>query len=283
MRCLAADAPAARAWRVGALSLALEDRALTITGLSGEVRIAAFAGPGGASGASLGDAVQSIRAARPHLALVVGDVGDDLATAKGTLEALAAIEIPVLVTAGGRDDATVLGEALDALAAPATDRVVDARALRRIALGRRDVLVPISGAPNGRYGRTDTACGFGTDDLDAVASDVGRAAEGERRFLLSWAAPSGPAARGLADVDAGDPGLAALARRIGAPGGIFAWPRERALEPAGPAADARIVVAPIAGPPVERADGARVPAGPALLVLGPGGLSLAPAPTGGEP
>ncbi len=109
---------------------------------------------------------------------------------------------------------------------------------------------------------------------------------------MSWAAPAGAGphavGRGFGSVPSGDEGLARLAARTGARGGLFAWPRTQALRPTRAdgallakgtvAPDLRLVVPPLAGAVTTRADGARVAPGPVLLRAGPHGMALEGAP-----
>jgi len=274
VRCLAADPPEARDFRVGDLRLAIEGRRLTVGGVPSPLRVAAFSGPAPAQRIPA-RTLAGLRERGVSLVIVLGGLGDDAATARRTLGALADAGLPVLVLAGGRDDAGDLDAAFDALDEEQEDVVLDARALRVVDLGA-DELVLVSGAPAGRYARSNTACGFAERDLDDVAADIGDRGRA-RRWLVSWAAPAGGVAAGLEGADAGDPGLAALAERLGVRGGIHAWPDTRAAELAGDP-PASIVVLPIAGPAVERADGSRLMPAATVLDLGGGGLSLPLAP-----
>lgn len=225
VRCMAADPPDPFDRRVNGVGLSLEGRALRVQP-PGTARIAAFAGPAPARAIPAG-ALEAVADGEPDLVLVLGDVGDSAADARATLHALSTVGAPAVVLAGGRDEAAVLDAAFAARQGEARKRVIDGRALRRLRIGQHE-LVPVSGAPGGRYGRSDGACGYDEDILKEVAGTLG-AGGGEvaRRWLVSWAAPAGwPAAAGLGEVDAGDRALARFAERIGAAGhGLFAWPR----------------------------------------------------------
>ena len=252
VRCLAGDAPDERAWSVGAARLAIEERVLSIAAV-GEGPVVAFAGPG-PSDAPLDAALEGVGEASPALVLVLGAIGDEEPIAKRTLAALATLDVPVLVLAGGRDDATVWARAFESLEPEARDRVVDVTAIDRVVVGEREWL-PIAGAPRGRYARTDTACGFSDDDLDARAEALGPAAEGRERTLLSWVGPAGFGLLGLTNADAGDPALATFAERVGAPRGVFASPAVAA------GGDRAVLARPLVGPAIELADGTRLPPG----------------------
>jgi hypothetical protein len=287
VRCLAGDPPEARKWRVGYRSFAVEGRTLTVGGLPPSTRIAAYSGPGFASD-SPESAFKRMAAARPHLGLMVGGVGDRPDTASRTLALAAKLDFPTLVLAGGRDSWKHLRAAFADLDAGGRDRVIDITAFREVRLGR-EVLVPVAGAPAGRYSLHDDACGFDAEDLKGMKG-VGEPGKGERRWLVSWAAPaeSGETpgvARTGQGIDLGDADLASLAESVGAPGGIFAWPRVQVMRPrasvaegavaVGPAyPDLRIVVPRIAGPPAERDDETRMATGFALLRFSKEGLGL---------
>lgn len=280
VRCLAADPPPAHRWKAGGLSLRIEGRTLEVQGAPRPVRVAAFRGPG-PSPRRLDGAVGALAAEDgPHLALVLGGLGPGERTVTRNLQALAALEVPVLVLAGGGDEAPVLDAAFAALDGAAADRVLDVRGLREVHVGP-DTLVLVSGAPRGRYARSADACGYRPSDLERIAGRVGAPAEGERRWLVSWAVPAGGSlSHGYGDVGAGDPGLADLREAIDARGGLYAWPGTRAMsrqsleEAASPKERRReLVVARIAGPVVERAGGSRV-RGAARLELGADGGSL---------
>ncbi len=262
VRCLAADPPEERRWSVGALSLSVQGRVLTIDGARRPLTVVAFAGPG--PGEIPASAVASVREAEPGLVLVAGDIGDSEGVAEANLAALAGLGVPVLAVAGGRDDATVWQKAFESLPEPARDRVIDVTPLRRVVLGD-DELVPVAGAPGGRYGRTDDACGFGEDDLEAVADAL--EGQGARRWLFAWAGPSGAGLVGLAGADAGDRWLGGLAEGAGLGGGVVAWPRAAA----GGEGPYRVVL-PLSGPVVETGEGRRLAPAPTVLEVGPEGL-----------
>jgi hypothetical protein len=221
------------------------------------------------------------------LILLLGDIGDTAQKAAATLKGLAALPVPTLLLAGGRDTRARIADAL-AAAASARERIIDASSLREIRL-ENDTFIPISGAASGAYALDSTSCGYGLSDLKQVASDLDEQGAG-RRWLLAWQAPSSPDGEGVTrtstGLDLGSPTLAELAKRVGAPGGIFAWPHTQALRPRSathhglgadaPAEDLRLVVPRIGGAPLERDDGSHVAAGFALLQLGPAGLQLLP-------
>jgi hypothetical protein len=259
-----ADPPPEGTVRVRDLTLRFGGRDLRIDNAPRSLRIAAFAGPA-PSRAPIAPAIARLKQADLDLALVLGGVGDDRAQAEATLAALGALPVPVLVLAGGRDDAAVLDEAFEA---GDHEHVVDARPLRRVIAGDRTLLL-LSGAPEGRYARTDTSCGYGRADVERLEGEAGDG----RPILVSWAVPAGSGSSGHGGIDSGDPALGRLARTLRIRGGIFAWPESHATATADDGL--RVVVGPIAGPPPERADGSSSIAGATLLRLDGHGLSLA--------
>jgi len=271
VRCLAGDPPEEGSRSIGDVTLEIEDRELRVAGPNAPVRFAAFAGP--APGRpDLSTALATIRESEVAFVAVLGDLGDDLEAALATLSALADLGIPVFVVPGGRDDAAIVADAFDALPEDAQLRVIDASGLDRIIVAGQSLL-PIAGAPGGRYARTDDACGFSGGDLEARADRLGAPEASERRYLLSWAAPAGGIAEGLAGADAGDEALAELAVAVGASGGLYAWPREAAGRVLGEGPTRSEVLRRIAGPAAVRGDGERPAPGPAFYSLGPDGLA----------
>lgn len=273
-RCAIGDPPAEGTSRVGELSLRIEERTLTVEGLPETFPIALARGP---APFEVG-ALDELRASGARLVLIAGAIGDDEASATRTLAALAALEVPVLLLAGGRDEPAVVRAALAALPAGARARVIDVSPLRAVRLGAQLALVPVAGAPGGRYARSDQACGVGEDDLSAIAGALGPPATGEQRLLFSWAAPAPHA--GLERGDAGSPAIAALADEIGATGALVGWPEAHAGELlTGPPIP--VAVAPrLSGWPLVRADGSRATAGALVLHLGPSGIASPPGAAG---
>ncbi|NOY91969.1 MAG: hypothetical protein GXP55_12300, partial [Deltaproteobacteria bacterium] len=163
VRCAALDAPDEGERRVGDVAFEIEGRTLRFT--SPPTRVAFFRGPAPRS-ADLEGSLSALVERGTGLFVMLGGAGDDEALAQRSLRALAATERPALVLAGGRDEAEVLSDAFEALGDEAPG-VVDARGLRVVRLGATSLLL-LSGAPGGRYARTDDACGFGPDDLEAL-------------------------------------------------------------------------------------------------------------------
>ncbi|MDH5493250.1 MAG: hypothetical protein OEY14_14955 [Myxococcales bacterium] len=276
LRCAALEVPEGQR-AVGGCEIRIEDAAAALD-CEGESVIAIFQGPGSAP---IGDALDPLAQAA-RAAFVLGSLGDDAEQMARTLGALGEAGLPIFVLAGGADEAEALDEALSELGGDAAEAVIDARALRRISIGAID-LIPLSGAPGGRYSRTDGCCGYGPQELEALEDSL---QAGRPTYLLSWAAPAGwPISLGMGDVDAGDPLLGAWARERGIQGGVFAWPRGRAGDVldgdspalAGRASAALMALAPrLAGAPLRRADGSMWMPAILRLDVGPEGLALAP-------
>ncbi len=292
VRCTAVDAPDPREGTAGSLAFAIDERTLTLTGRASELRIAAFRGPGRDDDAALAPALEGVGPESTDLVVVLGGLGATEGAVARVLESVAARGVAALVLPGGEDDARAVDDGFDAVDRGARDLLFDGRALRLVRFGT-DELVLAPGAPEGRYARDSGACGISEDDLESLADDVGDPDDGVRRWLVSWAAPTGggpaSASLGFGGVEAGDPRIAELAEAVKAAGGLFAFPETRALLPS-PADGSRVLapgeaspttrlVLPIgAGLPVEREDGTLVRAGVTRLTLGPGGLALSAAP-----
>ncbi|MBW2462045.1 MAG: hypothetical protein JRH11_10400 [Deltaproteobacteria bacterium] len=272
IRCLAGDPEREGSVGVGGTTLTFEERDLTLSGAE-PLRFAAFAGPAPFA-VDLAGALGGVRDSGVHFVVVLGAFGDDAESLAATLEALGGLELPIFLVPGGRDDAVLLEGALHDLDDDVAARIVDLSPFDRLVAGAVE-LVPVAGTPGGRYGRVDTACGFGADDLDDLAGRLGEANEGEGalRYLLSWAAPAGGIATGLAGAEAGDPALQEFAQEVGCHGGIFAWPGEAAGRVDDADGHRLEVVRRIAGSPSLRADGARPPVGPSFFTAGADGIS----------
>ncbi|MDH5673852.1 MAG: hypothetical protein OEZ06_16970 [Myxococcales bacterium] len=285
MRCLAADPPEAGTRSVGAVKLHIEGRRLRIEGIEPPLRVAAFAGPAFGPPPDV-DTLKVLAELKPHLQVVIGGVGDTPRQAAKLLGALSTLPAPTLLLSGGRDSTERIQSARASLGEAAA-RIVDVSALRRVDVAGH-VFVPVAGASGGHYAHSDDACGHGLDDLKQLASDLGEA-EGESRWLLSWQAPGQGGSQAVARTedgqDLGSADLAELARRIGAPGGLFAWPEVRVLRPAvgdgerevrddSAARDLRLVVPRLGGVAVGRSDGTRAMPGFVLLELAEGAMRV---------
>ncbi len=261
VRCAMREPPAIEA-HLGALHLHSEGRVLTIEGAPDPVRLAAFRGAALAE-EPLEPALDAIESGAPAMQLVLGSLGDDEAHVETLLRALATLTTPSIVVMGGRDHPADLVAAMAALPEDARERIIDASGFRTIAIGGV-ALVPVSGAPEGRYARDDQSCGLGAADIDAMVSDLGERGE-HARYLVGYAAPS-PLA-GIEGGEAGSALVAALATRTGARAGLFAWPD----------VPTPMLVPPLAGPPALLADGSRIGPGVRLVEVSGTGLVDVPA------
>jgi hypothetical protein len=284
-RCLAASPPAEGTRRIGPLALTIKDRALEIRGLSKGARLAAFAGPGFGHPPAAQD-LAAIRATRADLSLVLGDLGDTQAIADATALSLAGLGHPVLVLAGGRDTRERITKALESLGSRSAN-LVDISALRTIHI-ENDTFFPVAGALDGGDALAEDSCGYAEADLRELAG--GARNQKGRKWLLAWQAParragSGPACLACTEhgIDLGSGALAHLAEAVGASGGLYAWPHVQAMRPIRGATPAQttapgataitgVIVPRVVGPALERSDGSHVPAGFALLRLGPDGV-----------
>lgn len=256
VRCVELEAPD-RSWKHGSLSLAIDDRELTIEGVKESVHMAAFRGP--APGRAPFDKLEE-RLKGIEIAWVFGDVGDEEETALANLRALASSKAMVFVLAGSRDDAEILHDAFAELSENEAATVIDARGLKGVTIGahRFDLL---SGGLGGRYARNERACGYEADDLEGRWDD----APSGQRILMSWMAPVAP---GFGAIVVGDPTLARLAREGAFHAVLSAWPAQMQ-------APGLTLVPRLGGPAVERADGSRL-SGLLRFELHPEGLAGLP-------
>ncbi|MFK8002929.1 MAG: hypothetical protein AB8H86_25395 [Polyangiales bacterium] len=154
------------------------------------------------------------------LQVVLGGFARDAEEAVPLLSALAA-RGPALLILGGDDDVEVFQDALDELSAP---NLISLLGVRRVDLGGATGMVVVHGAPNGRYARGDSACGYSPEDLALLADD---GEEGD--LLVSWMVPSsGEMSEGVLGQQAGDDSLAQLVTDLSLDGGVHAWPTEQA-------------------------------------------------------
>lgn len=275
VRCAMIEPPAPFEASVNDLTLRVRERAMDIEGLPETFVVALARGPAPFD-VSIDEQIEHIGQSGAKLTFVLGSIGDDELTATRNVAALARLPMPVIVVAGGRDHPAGIDAAISALDAPARTRVVHASGLRRIRLGSELALVPVAGSVDGRYSRDDGSCGIGAGDLEEIAADLGDPGE-ERRLLLSFTAPSGSAASiGLEGGDAGSVELSRFVERIGAIGGLVAWPEAHAGQVLGEGPSAYAVAAALAGPSVVRAEGSRAPIQAMRLSIGPHGIRATP-------
>jgi hypothetical protein len=262
VRCLAADPPPARTVRVGSAVLEVRNRELNITGLGPVVRVAAFSGP--AFFAAPGPReLSALRAASPNLLLILGDVGDQPATAQATLARLSDLRLPTLVLAGGRDTWRSVRDALRSLDA-ARSWLLEITALEAIHVGGA-TLIPVAGAREGHYARTDQSCGYRREDVARIAARL-PAIGSASRIVVGWEAP-----------EFGGRSAPDVVSELGAAAGLFAWPVGPPWE-LGEPGEVDPEAAPISSVPRlggaagESVDGARVAAGFGLFELAAGRL-----------
>jgi hypothetical protein len=272
LRCGQADAPAPRQQRVGRLTVELKDRSLAISAAL-PLRVAAFAGPVGVALDS--DDLALIRAAKPELVFYLGGLGDDVGVAQKNLTSLAALRVPTLFVAGGEDRWPVVEAAFAALSDGEREVVFSASGLREVLIGR-DRFVVAAGAAFGRYARDEQSCGFAAADLADMQAAAAKGEPAMRTWLLSWHAPAGfGVSEGLAASELGSPDLQALAVAVGAKGGLFAFPESQAGR-ARAAAPLSLVVPRLGRLGSQRADGSRLSAQVARLILTTDGLVSTP-------
>lgn len=239
-RCHLAEPRGAEERTIGPLTLRREERALTVEGLPDGYRVAVGAGPA--------------EEPPPEADLVFLIGGDPPELPDGP---------PVFVVAGpdhGRIEDEPEG------------RIIDATVLRVIRAGPVE-WVPVAGAPEGRYAASEDPCGLGPDDVEEWGLDD--PPEGKLRALVSWAGPSDdPATRGLLGEDAGSALIQRIMEETDAGSALFAWPRTSlGRGPTGEPGSLVTAIAPISGPWVVRADGARVRPGWTVVDVSPSGLS----------
>lgn len=277
-RCALMDPPAARDVTLGAVRLEVVDRTVTVHAEAEAIRVAVARGPAGA-GEPILPMLDAIEAASPSVLILLGDHGDGEGTSDASIAAMVAafreLAIPVLLLPGGRDQGETLREAL-----PTEGGLLDLSGVRSVRIGDLE-LVPLPGSPEGRYALEERACGIGEGDLEVIGSDVGGAGEG-LRLLLAYAAPATGDARsaGIDGIESGSPLIAAALTRLGARGGIYAFPEAeigrpydgttRLTVPSGPVDTLHLVVPRVLGPSTERSDGSRQTSGVVVLEVSNG-------------
>lgn len=153
------------------------------------------------------------------LQVVLGGFARDAEEAVPLLTALAA-RGPALLILGGDDDVEVFQEALEEVSAP---NLISLLGIRRVDFGSAGFVV-VHGAPDGRYSRGDSACGYSAEDLDLLGDD---AEEGD--LLVSWMVPTSEGMdEGVLGQPVGDDGLARAVVDLSLQGGVHAWPSEQA-------------------------------------------------------
>ncbi len=274
VHCAAMDPPTPRELTRGPSRLRVEGNRVEVE--ADAPRIALARGPAGC-GEPLLPALDRIEEAAPSVLVLVGDLGgaEGPDSRLALLEALAQLEIPVLLLPGGRDDGEALRDATGDEGA-----IVDLMGIREVRIGPLS-LVPLPGAPDGRYAASDAACGFDEDDVDRLALED---AEGPR-LLLSWAGPATSDLRsaGLDGVEAGSSLVSRALEVSHASGSLHAWPEVAIGVPhdgaariavGATSAALQLTLPRLLGPASEGDDGARSPSGLVVLDAAPSGVTV---------
>jgi hypothetical protein len=259
-QCMAREPQSRAPWKVGVAQAQLSKGVLTVTGLPAPTHIAAFSGPA-LAGALQVDAIARMQREGVQLAFMLGDLGDDLATARATTAAFRAANVLVIGVAGGRDITEAWPEGVESSPAGGFG-IISATGLRQIVING-ETFVPVPGVEDGRYAVSKEACGFSASDVQSLAKALlsdGHFKGSARRWLVSWQAPG-------TELGA-SPSLSELYKRAPFTGAIYAWPRMSG----GPTTDDHWAVPPISGPALEAADGSRAVPGFALFSLSEHGL-----------
>ncbi|HKP58854.1 MAG TPA: hypothetical protein VJV78_19165 [Polyangiales bacterium] len=270
---MAGPVPEARTLRAGPWTFVIEQRILRVEGPARPMRVAALSAPG-FSGAPGSDALARVRAAEADLLILLGGVGEGATAATATIQALASLSTPSLIVLGGRDTWAAHEKAFEDL--PAAARIIDGTVLRGIRIGS-NTFVPLPGAELGRYAVQDAACGFDREDLEAAAQELGPARPGETRWLLSWQAPAklggaeGP--QSATGIPLGSALVASFGEKVGARGGLYAWPNDEVALPAG--GNLGLTAVPrLFGPRRETTSGALASNALLLLEVGANGVNV---------
>lgn len=286
LRCSEMDPPAARDVTMGAVRLEVIERDVTVHAAL-PIRVVIARGPAGA-GEPLLPGLDAIEAHAPSVVVLLGDLGDGAGTSEASLEALRAalaeLTVPVLLLPGGRDDGEQVREVLED---GGSDHVLDLSGVRSVHLGPLE-LVPLIGAPDGRYALSERHCGLGEADLERIAGSL--SAPTGLRLVLGTVAPAtgDPRTAGIDGAEAGEPLIADALLRLQARGGIYALPETAVAQPfdgtsvvsvpTGPIESLHLVVPRLLGPASERADGSRQPSGVVLLEVSDGGVAVLEVP-----
>ena len=281
-RCVAMGPPAARELDVGAVHLSVVERTVTIDA-PGVPRLALARGPAG-SGEPIVAGLDVLEAGAPSAVILLGDLGDgegtDPESVRALAEALAQLPVPVLLLPGGRDLAEPVREAL-----PDDGHVLDLMGVRSVRIGTLE-LVPLPGAPDGRYGTG--GCGLSAQDVASIEGELEHV-EGTRLLLSTFAPATGdPRTAGIDGHEAGSPLVRDALTTLSARGGIYALPEvaialpfdgtTRAAVPTDAVATLHLVVPRWLGPATEQVDGSRQPSGVVVLEVREGGLAVVEVP-----
>lgn len=286
LRCAQMDPPAARDVTLGATRLEVLEREVTVHGAM-PIRVVIARGPAGA-GEPLLPGLDAIEAHAPAVVVLLGDLGDGSGTSADSVEALRAalaeLTVPVLLLPGGRDDGELVREVLDD---GDSEHLIDLSGVRSVHIGALE-LVPLPGAPDGRYALSERHCGLGTEDLERIAGDL--SAPSGLRLVLSTSAPAtgDPRTAGIDGAEAGESLIADALLRVQARGGLYALPETAVAQPfdgttavsvpTSATESLHLVVPRLLGPASERADGSRQASGVVLLEVSDAGVSVLEVP-----
>ncbi len=187
LRCLE-SAPQDPPTRLGPLRLRAEQRALRLdrppARRGSPWRIVLASGP--APGTRLDETLLArIASRRPDLLVVLGDAGDSIEHARNTVAALGRVAGAVLLLPGGRDDPSVLAEAIRHAGA---ERTLLLMGWRRLRLGDALQWTLLPGAPEGHFPLSTPHCVLPPALLTETPPPPAPAASPPHR-LLAWAAP----------------------------------------------------------------------------------------------
>jgi hypothetical protein len=280
------DPPDARDVTMGASRLEVIERDVTVHAAL-PIRVVIARGPAGA-GEPLLPALDAIEAHSPALVVLLGDLGDGEGTTQESVEALRAalaeLTVPVLLLPGGRDDGELVREVLEG---GESEHVIDLSGVRSVHVGSLE-LIPLVGAPDGRYALSERHCGLGTDDVETIAAAL--SAPSGLRLVLSTSAPAtgDPRTAGIDGAEAGERLIADALLRVQARGGLYALPETAVAQPfdgttavsvpTGATESLHLVVPRMLGPASERADGSRQASGVVVLEVSDAGVSVIAVP-----
>lgn len=260
VRCNSSGPPAAQNGTSGQTRYEIRDRSLTLTPTGGPVRMAVLAAAGFGTGASE-LALDELRDSRVDLLVVLGGLGRSADHARASVQALRSLRLLTLVVPSGVDG--IKPDPFGAAPGGSSDAppLLSAAGLRTIRVGE-DTLFLWAGSEAGRYSSATDGCGFTAAELEALAERTIQPRAGERRWLLSWQAPTA------------SPALAQFVERTHIRGALSAWPAAGETEPRPWGQQAVRIVARAWGPRSERPDGTLVPAGVTVLRFVPSGPEI---------
>lgn len=274
VHCTRMEPPAARDVTVGSAHVVVEGGTVRIETATPGIAVAR--GPAGC-GEPIVPVLDLIEGTGAGVVILVGDLGDGGgATEEGLValvDALGQLHLPVLLLPGAHDGAERVRDLV-----PGDGGLVDLMGVREVQIGAL-TLVPLPGAPDGRYAASDEACGFDESDVGALASGSGT------RLLLAWAGPATGDARsaGLDGLEAGSPLVTRALEVTGAAHGLYAWPATAISVPfdgsarstgGATVAALHLTLPRLLGPALEGDDGARAPSGVVVIEPAANGITV---------